>query len=201
VWDGNTPATTGYPCLDQVGRGVGDLLSGDYPTKRNNTRGCTVNFTWANRAANCDGSDSSAWPRQALEPAYEWSNTGTILGGTWIAVANGPIVANRDFYSDHGNTDCNPNAGACTAGVGVGTLAQRPASCTTGSESGGGVGWWATDQGGNWNTVNGTANDGALYKCTATNTWTLYYTPYTYPHPLQGIASAVPGAGRFRVRY
>ena len=25
-----------------------------------------------------------------------------------------------------------------------------------------------------------------LYKCTATNTWTSYYTPYTYPHPLQG---------------
>jgi hypothetical protein len=25
---------------------------------------------------------------------------------------------------------------------------------------------------------------GLLYKCTATDTWTLYYTPYTYPHPL-----------------
>src|SRR5204863_311449 len=22
------------------------------------------------------------------------------------------------------------------------------------------------------------------YQCTAANTWTLYYTPYTYPHPL-----------------
>jgi len=25
---------------------------------------------------------------------------------------------------------------------------------------------------------------GTLYKCTATNTWTAYYTPYAYPHPL-----------------
>lgn len=27
---------------------------------------------------------------------------------------------------------------------------------------------------------------GKLYKCTAANTWTLYYQPYTYPHPLRG---------------
>jgi hypothetical protein len=26
---------------------------------------------------------------------------------------------------------------------------------------------------------------GTLYKCTAINTWTAYYTPYTYPHPLR----------------
>jgi hypothetical protein len=26
--------------------------------------------------------------------------------------------------------------------------------------------------------------DGVLYKATATNTWTLYYEPYAYPHPL-----------------
>jgi len=26
--------------------------------------------------------------------------------------------------------------------------------------------------------------NGTLYKCTSTNTWTSYYTPYTYPHPL-----------------
>jgi hypothetical protein len=30
---------------------------------------------------------------------------------------------------------------------------------------------------------------GVLYKCTAPNTWTLYYTPYTYPHPLQTSSS------------
>jgi len=26
---------------------------------------------------------------------------------------------------------------------------------------------------------------GTLYKCTSANTWTAYYTPYTYPHPLR----------------
>lgn len=186
VWDGNTDAT-GYPCLDQVGRGQGDLLSSDYPTKRNNSRNCTVNFSWAQRASFCDGSNSSAWPRQALEPVYEWNNT-NIGGSGHINVYRLPasaanIVENRDYYSSHNNSSCNAGAGSCTAGIGIGTLAQRPANCTQSNETGGGVGWWATDQGGNWNASNGTANDGALYKCTATNTWTLYYTPYQYPHP------------------
>jgi hypothetical protein len=210
VWDGNQDVS-GYPCLDQVGRGPGDLLSGVYPTKRNDTRNCTVNFTWANRGANCDGSDSSANPRQALEPVYEWLNTGTVGNqGLWDNVVRDPgsggggtsnIIKNRDYYTDHGNTNCNQGAGSCTAGVGSGTRAQRPANCTTG------VAWWSTDQGGNWNTSNGTANDGTLDICTATNTWTnAAYTPYTYPHPLQGAAAPAPpppgtGAGRFRVRY
>ena len=32
---------------------------------------------------------------------------------------------------------------------------------------------------------------GELFKCTATNTWTIYYTPYTYPHPLDSGGGAV----------
>jgi PKD repeat protein len=57
-----------------------------------------------------------------------------------------------------------------TNGVGVGTLAARPATCTKG------VGYWATDE-------------KKLYRCTAPNVWTIYYTPYTYPHPLRQILS------------
>lgn len=60
-------------------------------------------------------------------------------------------------------------------GVGSGTLTARPATCTTG------VGYWATDQG-TWNTL---GTDGLFYKCTSANTWSLYYTPLTYPHPLR----------------
>lgn len=69
-------------------------------------------------------------------------------------------------------------------GVGTGTLASRPATCTTG------VGYFATDQG-SWNAL---GDDGLFYKCTSTNTWTLYYTPLNYPHSLRGAADiGVPG--------
>ena len=180
VWDKNA-LSNGYPCIDMPGRGQGDLLTGTFPSKINSALGV------------------AGWPRQALEPIYEWLTTGDTVsgwGGGWVNNGAGPqAVQNRDFYLHHNNTSCNAGAGSCTAGVGVGTLAQRPANCTTGSEAGGGVAWWATDQGGNWHTTNGTANDGALYKCTSTNTWTLYYNPYTYPHPLrqgQTVSSPAP---------
>jgi hypothetical protein len=53
-----------------------------------------------------------------------------------------------------------------TTGVGVGPLSARPATCRVG------VAYWATDT-------------RTLYKATAANTWTAYYTPYLYPHPLR----------------
>src|SRR5262249_35048727 len=74
---------------------------------------------------------------------------------------------------------------ALTTGTAVGLWANRPATCTPG------VGYWATDQGGNWDTTNGTVNDGALYVCGAANTFQPYYTPYRYPHPLDVVTGPV----------
>ena len=53
-----------------------------------------------------------------------------------------------------------------SSGVGVGPLAQRPSYCTTE-----GVAWWATDENKLYRWHNGQ--------------WELFYTPYTYPHPLR----------------
>lgn len=182
AWDQNTDAGTGYACLDQPGRGKADLLSGDFPSAVNTTTG------------------TIAWPHQALEPVYEWGNTWVAVpgepGSFWAIYEPTVLAADRDYYIGTGNSACNPGAGSCTSGVGVGTLAQRPANCTTSSETGGGVGWWATDQG-TWN-ANGA--DGVLYRCSATNTWTVYYTPYTYPHPLRGAGSPPSAPTNVRIR-
>ena len=78
------------------------------------------------------------------------------------------------------NSSCT--ASACSAGIGTGT--SPPAgTCTTG------VAYWVAS------TPSATASsaviqNGSFYKCTATNTWQKYYTPYTYPHPLRASSSS-----------
>jgi len=68
--------------------------------------------------------------------------------------------ANRDYWYQGASFNG-------TSGVGVGLLSERPSSGLTV-----GVAYWATDT-------------RTLYRATAANTWTTYYTPYTYPHPLR----------------
>jgi len=53
-----------------------------------------------------------------------------------------------------------------SVGIGVGPFSSRPVTCSRG------VAYWATDT-------------HTLYKASAPNTWTVYYQPYTYPHPLR----------------
>lgn len=190
TWDGGTALGTstvlGYPCLDQPGRGQGDLITGAHPNKVNNT------------------TNTRYWPNQALEPIYAWNNSGDIVGGWGGSVdANydegDRLVRNRDYYlpaSGVQTTASSPFNGQTN--VGWGTLANRPTTCTAG------VAYFATDQG-SWNTsttnyygVQMNGADGVLYKATATDTWTLYYTPLTYPHPLRNEGGAAPETGPHR---
>ena len=90
------------------------------------------------------------------------------------------ITENRDFYN------YNPSFDG-TAGIGCGPVAPTM-NCTTG------VGYWVTNAA-SCSTPPGTMADmktytqaGKFYKCTSTNIWTPYYTPYTYPHPLRSDA-------------
>jgi len=147
----------GYPCRDQIGMG-GDVSQ----------------WTVGN-----------PYPNQTPMPAYIWNNTIASASDDTVTIINGAssfIQANRDYYSTNG-ASCTAG-GSCTSGVGTGTT--LPTSCTTNT------GFWKTNEG-SWNQsasnpqgVQASGADGVLYKCTATDTWTLYYTPYTYPHPLQG---------------
>jgi hypothetical protein len=154
--DKNDPDQYGHRCRDQIGAS-------------------TDASQWANNFPN-------PAPAQAFQPAYFWRNTqpsGEIPIGINCDNSGIPcniqstyhIVESRDYYTYRSNFNGS-------AGVGEGTLANRPSSCTVG------VGYWATDQG-EWN-ANHAGADGELFTCTAPNTWTLTYIPYTYPHPLQG---------------
>jgi hypothetical protein len=117
---------------------------------------------------------------QALYPVYGWDNDQAILVDGCDAPAEPGMVAfNRDVYTDVDSEDCDTGS-SCNSGIGIGTRAQRPATCTTNTA------WFSTDQGGDWDTTHGGANDGALDKCTATNTWTNgYWIPIAYPHAAQ----------------
>jgi hypothetical protein len=90
------------------------------------------------------------------------------LTGTTVSLTYTP-----GSYSDSGGA----GGWVSSIGVGQGTFANRPSTCTAGTDpaqgniAAPGVAYWATDQ-------------STLYVCNPTNTWTAYYTPYTYPHPL-----------------
>ena len=124
-----------------------------------------------------DSTDSSNSQTAASDPVYAWLNTdpnnGNAVITSFVSVAGTDanfIQTNREFYQQGTSF-----TGA--SGIGVGPLASRPSTCTTGTNGGPGVGWWETDH-------------LQLDKCTATNTWTnAVYVPYVYPSPLQGTAT------------
>lgn len=143
----------------------------------------------------CDSCQSPATPAysQHVQNTYVFNN---FYNGNNVPMTKGldycadasvgtpyAITENVDYWNYDDSFDG-------TAGIGIGILADRPLICTVG------VGYWATDQG-EWNSLDA-GPDGMLYKCTAPNTWTAYYTPYAYPHPLrnEGADLTAPAAPR-----
>lgn len=170
IADGNETDEGGWLCRDQVGSGK-DLSA----------------WTDATQAS----------PAQASEPSYLWNNedeSGAYPSANISAPTTTHVESDRDYYeSANGIQVSSSSPFDGTSDTGWGTLLSRPSTCTTG------VGYWATSQSGDLSASVGadpTAEiSGTFYKCTATNTWTEYYTPYTYPHPLRGGNLGFGGSG------
>lgn len=95
-------------------------------------------------------------------------------------IADGCGVSNNNGYWNQNTTTCTSSA--CTAGIGRGTTAPT-GTCTVGTA------YWVASTA--TPTVSSSViQNGHLYKCTSTDTWTDYYTPYTYPHPLRSAGSS-----------
>ncbi|MBN1479191.1 hypothetical protein EH223_15980 [candidate division KSB1 bacterium] len=122
---------------------------------------------------------------QHVSDSYYWNNRinkrGELFSVTEAQHVGDIPLVNRDFFYD---TRVNHKAFNGTSGVGCGCIADRPATCTTG------VGYWATEQSvtdltGKVGAHPDSVISGIFYKATAPNTWTEYYKPLPYPHPLR----------------
>lgn len=192
----NADVLTGIRCSDQPGNGKGDLLTGARPNMYNSTRG---------NLATAGATSTLFYPRQQLEPVYEWMNVHACSGCSNVNFYSNyqpdVLISDQEFYLHTGTADpatqqiqtscsggnnpgtlCTPFNG--TTGTGAGTLALRPHDCVAG------VGYAVTDASVSLGTPAWNAGSNSNYvgnlsfqKCTSTNTWTTIYTPYTYPHP------------------
>lgn len=157
---------------DGPGRGGGDLLSG----------GTSSNLTTLTcGGVPCYFAGAVTWTNnQQWDPLYLWGNTHNGMPFNTVSVndASYPTcVQDRCYFVETASFNG-------TSGIGRGPRSARPASTTND------VAWWAEDAGGNWNTLNGAANDGCLDRVVNGAWVNCEYIPYTYPHPLAGVAPA-----------
>jgi hypothetical protein len=132
----------------------------------------------------CDDCAAFGVYPQHISNTYFWNNLddGEIkdLQKQFDNCATYTITENRDYFNY--NSLCTSSS--CSAGIGCGATAPT-GTCTPG------VGYWVTDYfpcysaPGAMAEMKAVTQAGRFYKCTAPNTWTLYYQPYTYPHPLR----------------
>jgi hypothetical protein len=150
----------------------------------------------------CDSTALHGNYRQKAVNSYFWNNFGNGVDskasysdpGSGFPNCPGDLpTENIDFFNYNGS--CTSNS--CFSGVGCGP-ATPTGTCTVG------VVYWKTSQScSNISDMVGaspsTKISGTLYKCTAPNTWTPYFTPFTYPHPLRAESAAIAAPQGVRI--
>ena len=140
----------------------------------------------------CDSCQRPASPAfsQHVQNTYVWNNTANGNARPYVKladlcadnVAGAPytITANTDYW----NYNANSLNGSTQKGINCGNAAPT-SNCSIGD------GYWQTSYTpcsappttmADMKTYTQAAK---FYKCTASNAWTLYYQPYSYPHPLR----------------
>ena len=162
--------------------------------------GCIQDSTWG---------DGLTGIKMQVNNSYAWGNRSTATGplGNALILADGSSQQgvqicngrqsekfNESVWID--NTSWTPGQ-ALTTGMAMGTLANRPTTCTPGTA------YWATNQSttnltGMGGAAPSTPISGTLYQCSnvaygphgydptagTANTWVTLFTPAPYPHPL-----------------
>ena len=145
--------------------------------------------------------------RQKHNNSYHFQNredtTGTLVRNYTNLDDCGSATENSRYWMD--NTDCIGGCSSVSSGVGCGST--LPATCTPSADvTKGSTAFWLTNQsctslsgltGASTEVRGGNRNpssiiEGTLYVCTATDTWTAWYTPLTYPHPLRVDTTPTP---------
>ena len=151
IFDGNRSGANGYPCWQQPGRDFNGNLHTIGFWNNTTTGGALLSMVYDSAAADQGKTD--------LSSSHDVYGRDYVVGGAQQSNSTTPFNG--------------------SSGMGWGTLARRPTTCTSIAENTyghgiGGTSYFATDEG----------SQGTMYACSATNTWTAVYTPYTYPHPL-----------------
>ena len=141
----------------------------------------------------CDSCQSPTSPpfSQHVQNTYVWNNTGNgdnlpiaVLQDNcgWYAVgAPYTITENVDFW----NFNSNALNGSSERGINCGSAAPT-GNCSVGD------GYWQTSHSpcssppATMDEMKAVTQAGTFWRCPSPNSWEIYYTPYTYPHPLRG---------------